>query len=56
MALMTDEDGVPYGWEDVRMTEEELDAMIAAADAGDFETAEAIVERAYDRLFGETVH
>jgi hypothetical protein len=56
MALMVDEDGVPYGWQDVDMSKEELDAMCDAAEAGDLETAEVIVERAYDRLFGEQVH
>jgi hypothetical protein len=56
MALMKDEDGVPYGWQEVRMTEEELDAMCDAAAVGDIDLVDAIVEGAYDRLFGEQVH
>jgi hypothetical protein len=51
MSLLVDDDGIPYGWEDVRLTEEELDAMCDALDRGDEEEAERVVEGAYDRLF-----
>ncbi len=41
---------MPVGWESVSLTEEEMDAMIAAADAGDLDLAERIVGGAYAAL------
>ena len=54
--VIVDEDGVPFGWEDVRLTCGERDELCAALDAGDFETADEIVKGAYDRLFGECIN
>lgn len=51
----TDEFYVEF-WQDVKMTEAELNAMCDAADAGDMETAEKIVDAAWNRVFGETVN
>ena len=51
--MLMDEHGIPYGWEDVHLTEEEMDEMCDALDAGDEERAEAIVEGAYEWLFME---
>ena len=47
-----DDDHIPIGWEDVRLTEPERDALCEAADAGDQKTAKKIVDGAYARLFG----
>lgn len=55
-AVTLDEDGTAFGWELVTLTDEELDQLVEAADAGDIETADAVVERAYARLFGEWVN
>jgi len=46
-----DGDGIPFGWQDVRLTEEELDRMVDAAEADDFAAVEQIVEGAYARLY-----
>lgn len=40
-------------WQDFRFGPGELDAFCDAADVGDLDTAQAIVERCYDRLFQE---
>ncbi len=57
MSIIKDEHGIPYGWEDVRLTEEELDELCEALfEREDEESAQVIVEGAYDRLFGEGVH
>ena len=48
-----EEEGIPVGWWDVHLTEDELDRMVAAADRGHMELAEAIVEDAYHRLYAE---
>ena len=47
---------IPLGWEMVTFTEAELDAMCDAADVGDIETAERVVDGAYARLLGEHVN
>jgi hypothetical protein len=52
--MIIDDDGIPFGWENVTLTEEELDAMCDALDGGDEETAERIVEGAYERLYQRT--
>lgn len=46
-----DADGIPFGWEQVRLTAAELDALVEAAEAGDEDTANAVVAGAYARLF-----
>lgn len=46
-----DEHGIPVGWQQVRLTEEETDALCAAADRGDEEAADRIVNGAYARLY-----
>ena len=48
--MIFDDDGIPVGWEHVTLGDE-VDAFCDAADRGDRETAEAIVERAYQRLY-----
>lgn len=53
MAIATDENGVPLGWELVTLTEREIDLLVEAADRGDGDECERIVEGAYGRLFGE---
>ncbi|HWT00221.1 MAG TPA: hypothetical protein VN256_08235 [Pyrinomonadaceae bacterium] len=55
-SILFDEHGIPYGWQDVRLTEEELDEMCDALDVDDEERAERVVEGAYARLFGESVN
>lgn len=50
MSLLMDDEGRPLGWERVTLGDE-LDAFCDAADRGDIEAAEAIVERAYERLY-----
>lgn len=54
--IMVDEDGIPYGWEEIRLTGSERNALCDAADAGDIDTADEIVKGAYDRLFGESIN
>ena len=49
--MIVDEDGVPWGWWDVRLTPEEWEDFFEAAEAGDLEAVERIVEGAYDRLY-----
>ena len=49
-------DGVPIGWEIVRLTDSELDQFCAAADVGDHDEAERVVDGAYSRLFGEAIN
>lgn len=51
-----DEDHIPIGWEDVRLTEQKIDALCEAVDLGDEETANKIVDGAYARLFGATLN
>ena len=51
-----DDDNIPIGWDVVHLTESEIDALCEAVDGGDHETAESVVDGAYARLFGETVH
>lgn len=48
---MCDQCNIPFGWELVQLTREELDEMCDAADDGDIEQAQKIVEGAYARLF-----
>jgi hypothetical protein len=43
-------------WDMVSLTETERDALCNAVDAGDEETAESVVDDAYERLFGEAVN
>jgi hypothetical protein len=54
--ITVDEDGIPLGWEMVTLTDSERDQLVEAADVGDIETADAVVEQAYARLFGEFVN
>jgi len=44
-----------FGWEDVQMTEEELQALNDYADAGMINEAVAVVDGAYGRMFGESI-
>ena len=49
--MIFDDEGIPFGWERITLTEDELDEMCEAADQGDIEAAELIVEQAYRRLY-----
>jgi hypothetical protein len=51
MSMLLDDEGRAVGWEDVRLTEEEMDQMCDALELGDEETATAVVDRAYARLY-----
>lgn len=42
-----------FGWEDVSLTQEELNALQDYADAGMIAEASEVVDGAYSRLFGE---
>lgn len=42
-----------FAWDMIQMTERELDQLVDYADAGMFDEAEAVVNRAEVRLFGE---
>ncbi len=50
MSILFDDDCVPVGWERVTLGDD-LDAFCDAAEAGDLEKAESIVERAYERAY-----
>lgn len=50
---LEEDDGIPIGWEDVRFTEEEADALVFYAERGEIEKALEIVDSSYARLFGE---
>ena len=50
------ENEIPVGWELVSLLPSEISAMCDAADIGDIENAEIIIEDAYSRLFGESVN
>lgn len=41
-----------FGWDMIHMTLQELDALCDYADAGLFDEAEAVVDRAEERMFG----
>lgn len=43
-------------WDKVKLTDEELDSLVEAAERNDHQEADRIVNGAYDRLFGETVN
>lgn len=43
-------------WEEVRLTDEERDALIEAAERGDVDEADRITDGAYDRLLEQTGH
>lgn len=53
MSVIIDDEGRAVGWEDVHLTELELDLMCEALDLGDQESAERIVSQAYDRLYSQ---
>lgn len=44
-----------FGWEDVHLTESEMDALVDYADAGMVREASEVVDGAYARLFGEAI-
>lgn len=44
-----------FGWEEVRLTREELNALQDYADAGMINEASEVVDRAYARLFGNAI-
>ena len=52
MGIIYDSDGIP-DWQNVRLTKKELKKLCDAADKGDQDTANAIVEAAYERLYAE---
>lgn len=41
-----------FAWDMIRLTESEIDDLVAHADAGEFEEAEAVVDRAEARMLG----
>lgn len=43
-----------FAWDMIRMTDAELDQLVDHADAGEFDEAEAVVDRAEERMFGAT--
>jgi hypothetical protein len=51
MSLIMDEHGIPFGWEDVTLTEEELLQLSDALDRGEREVADRVVEGAYERFY-----
>lgn len=42
-----------FAWDMIRLTEAEIDALVAHAEAGESDEAEAVVDRAEDRMYGE---
>jgi hypothetical protein len=42
-----------FAWDMIELTERELNQLCDYADAGMFDEAEAVVDRAEDRLFGK---
>jgi hypothetical protein len=48
--VLVDDEGVPVGWEYVTLGAD-LGAFCDAAEAGDMEAVNAIVERAYERAY-----
>jgi hypothetical protein len=53
MGIIYDNDGIPDGWQDVRLLDEEWEPFFQAAERGNIDAANAIVERAYERLYRE---
>ncbi|MFL6284489.1 MAG: hypothetical protein ACJ74Q_15195 [Pyrinomonadaceae bacterium] len=51
--MIVEEDGRPVGWQEVRLTEDEREALVEAADSGDCGAAESAVAAAYGRLYAE---
>lgn len=43
-------------WDMVRLSTDEIDALCDAADAADHDAADAVVDGAYNRLFGESLN
>jgi hypothetical protein len=43
-----------FGWDMIELTTSEIDALVDYADAGMFEEAEAVVDKAEARMFGIT--
>lgn len=50
--MKLDDEGVPVNWNKVALSDDDLDAMCDAVDAGNFELASRIVDVAYARLEG----
>lgn len=48
--MLVDDEGVPVGWEYVTLGDD-LEDFCDAAEAGDMDSVEAIVERAYERAY-----
>lgn len=40
-----------FAWDEIRLTDDEIDALVDYADAGMFDEAEAVVDGAEARLF-----
>lgn len=41
-----------FAWDMIRLTEAEIDQLVDFADAGEFDEAEAVVDRAEQRMLG----
>lgn len=55
--MIVDEDGVPFGWEgalDEVLGGPDAEAFFDAADRGDMEEVDRIVEAAYERAYERT--
>lgn len=48
--MLVDDEGVPVGWEYVTLGDD-LEDFCDAAEAGDMETVDKIVRRAYERAY-----